>query len=602
MRQTWILLIVFLSLSFSGLARTELDSLFSVWTDKAQTDENRTNAYNSYVWRGFLFSKPDTGFVLGQELVKFGEVSKHQRAEAFGYRLMAVACQLRSDHTQALEYYHKSLTLFEGLGDKKLSAIILGNIGNVYAEQEDHSQALDYHQRSLSIKEEIEDIRGIASSLVNIGNILSSQQKPLEALNYYQRALKFKEDVGDRKGTSNVIANIGNIYADLGEYAKALEYYEQSLEIKKEIGDKWGMTYALSGVGNIHVKLGNYQEAVEYCQRSSEISKEIGALLVEKEACKCLYEAYKADENTDMALKYHEHLTVLNDSIFNEENTKELTRLEMQFEFDKKEAVLEEASKRQKLGLVAATMGLLLLLALAVAIYIGKRRSDKLLQTVSEQHEQLKFEKDRGDKLLLNILPEAIATELMKNDVVKAKQHQQVTVLFTDFEGFTELASRTDAENLVDEINTCFSTFDHLTDKFGVEKIKTIGDAYMAAGGLGSDPIQGARQVVQFGLRIQRFMKKHNEKRVKMGLDALNMRVGIHTGPVAAGIVGVKKFQYDIWGDTVNTAARMESAGEVGLVNVSEITYVLVKDWFNCTSRGKVEVKGKGFMEMYFVE
>jgi class 3 adenylate cyclase/Tfp pilus assembly protein PilF len=515
---------------------------------------------------------------------------------------MAVACQLRSDHTQALEYYQKSLKLFDGLGEKKLSALILGNIGNVHTEQEDYSQALDYHQRSLSINEEIEDSRGIASSLVNIGNILSNQQKPLEALNYYQRALKLKEDVGDRKGTSNVIANIGNIYADIGEYAKALEYYEQSLEIKKEIGDKWGMTYALSGVGNIHIKLGNYQEAVEHCQRSSEISKEIGALLVEKEACECLYNAYKAKEDAAMALKHHEYLTVLKDSIFNEENTKELTRLEMQFAFDKKEALMEETSKRQQLGLVAAAMGLVLLLALAFAIYIGKRRSDKLLNKVSEQHEQVQFEKRRGDKLLLNILPESVAQELMQKEEVKARQHEQVTVLFTDFEGFTELASRTDAENLVDEINTCFSAFDHLTDKFGVEKIKTIGDAYMAAGGLGSDQIEGARQVVQFGLRIQRFMKKHNEKRIKMGLEALNMRVGIHTGPVAAGIVGVKKFQYDIWGDTVNTAARMENSGEVGKVNISETTYELVKDQFACTSRGEVEVKGKGLMKMYFAE
>jgi class 3 adenylate cyclase len=108
--------------------------------------------------------------------------------------------------------------------------------------------------------------------------------------------------------------------------------------------------------------------------------------------------------------------------------------------------------------------------------------------------------------------------------------------------------------------------------------------------------------VVQFGLRIQRFMKKHNEKRIKMGLEALNMRVGIHTGPVAAGIVGVKKFQYDIWGDTVNTAARMENSGEVGKVNISETTYELVKDQFACTSRGEVEVKGKGLMKMYFAE
>ena len=218
------------------------------------------------------------------------------------------------------------------------------------------------------------------------------------------------------------------------------------------------------------------------------------------------------------------------------------------------------------------------------------------------QRNKIATGKKESDELLLNILPSEVAAELKAKGSADAKQFEGVTVMFTDFKGFTQLSEKLSPKELVREINECFSAFDHIMHKHGVEKIKTIGDAYMAAGGLPTSNSTHANDVVLAALEIQQFMHEHKAIKEASGQLFFEIRIGIHSGPVVAGIVGVKKFAYDIWGDTVNTASRMESSGEVGKVNVSGTTYELVKDKFNCIHRGKITAKGKGEIEMYFVE
>jgi len=219
------------------------------------------------------------------------------------------------------------------------------------------------------------------------------------------------------------------------------------------------------------------------------------------------------------------------------------------------------------------------------------------------RRQRIKKEHARSEALLLNILPQEVATELKAKGHAQAKHFETATILFTDFKGFTQASEKMSPQELVEELNTCFKAFDEIITARGIEKIKTIGDAYMCAGGLPDPASSSPADVVHAALEMQAFMKQRKAERAAKGLPAFEMRVGIHTGPVVAGIVGVKKFQYDIWGDTVNTASRMESSGEVGQVNISEATYALVKDvtGLTFTPRGKVQAKGKGEMEMYFV-
>ena len=221
---------------------------------------------------------------------------------------------------------------------------------------------------------------------------------------------------------------------------------------------------------------------------------------------------------------------------------------------------------------------------------------------VYRQRNKIRAGKKLSDELLLNILPEEVAEELKAKGSADAKQFEEVTVMFTDFKGFTQISEKLSPAELVAEIHTCFKAFDNIISKYNIEKIKTIGDSYMCAGGLPVTSKTHATDVVNAALEIQQYMQQHINERKNQNKQIFELRIGVHTGTVVAGIVGVKKFAYDIWGDTVNIASRMESSGEAGKVNISGSTYAMVKDHFTCTHRGKINAKNKGEVDMYFVE
>lgn len=253
---------------------------------------------------------------------------------------------------------------------------------------------------------------------------------------------------------------------------------------------------------------------------------------------------------------------------------------------------------------------LILSFALADRFITYKREKEALMlsQTqmlehmVAERTEQLNKQQQETEQLLLNILPEEVAAELKEKGAAQSRNYEAVTVLFTDFKDFTQIVENITPEQLIAHLNHCFSAFDKIIEKYGIEKIKTIGDSYMCAGGFGNNDPANAINVVRAGIEIRNFIDNRNaEARQKNGI-ILEVRIGIHTGPVIAGIIGIKKFAYDIWGDTVNIASRMESAGEIGKVNISGETYDIVKNEFTCTYRGRMPAKNKGEVDMYFVE
>lgn len=514
---------------------------------------------------------------------------------------------VQSNYPQALNYYQRSLKIREEIGDKSDISPSLLVIGMIYQVQDNYPQALDYYEQSLKIMEEIGDKRGSAPPLTSIGKIYQAQNNFTYALDYYQRSLKIFEELGDRQGIAGSLHDIGTIHYSQSNYPEALDYYKRSLKIQEDIGDKRGIARTLFTTGSIYAEQGKYNAAIASCQKSLTLGIELGSLSRQKNACSCLYEANKGLALGNKALQYHERMVVLDDSLNVQETAKKL----QQMEFDKqvlldsiataeKEREVQLLHERQmraeeKTRNIGFGIGFLFVL-LAAGFYSRWRYVKKSKATLQD-------EKDRSENLLLNILPPEIAEELKATGRAEARNFDKVSVIFTDFKGFTLASAKLGAQELVAEINTCFEAFDAIMEKYDIEKIKTIGDAYMAAGGLPVPSEDSVKKTVLASLEMQAFITARKKEMDAAGKPAFEMRAGIDTGPVVAGIVGVKKFQYDIWGDTVNTASRMESSGEVNEVNVSQATYELLKEDsdFTFKKRGKIEAKGKGEIDMYFV-
>ncbi len=255
----------------------------------------------------------------------------------------------------------------------------------------------------------------------------------------------------------------------------------------------------------------------------------------------------------------------------------------------------------------------LLIIGLILFFLRISRRNNKRLEAqnieIEQQRSELEksntiihTEREKSEKLLLNILPAAIAEELKEKGFATPQKYDSVTVLFTDFGGFTRISSSMNADVLIEELNTCFTAFDSIIEKYNMEPIKTIGDSYMCAGGVPIVNSVNPSDVVRAALEMSDFMQKRLAEKQSQNIPYWDTRIGIHTGPVIAGVVGRKKFAYDIWGDAVNTASRMESMAELNTVNISEATYELVKNDFSCVYRGEFDVKHKGIMKMYRVE
>jgi len=367
--------------------------------------------------------------------------------------------------------------------------------------------------------------------------------------------------------------------------------FERSLEIREELGDNTGIANSLNNMGKTYYSLGDYPAARKALQTALKTSLTHNVLLEKRNAAEMLWRIFKLENRHKDALDMHEIYVEARDSMLGEDVKRETYKKEYLFKYQKqsltdslnyvrKEAVLSEKNEKQKLRIGAMAAILILLAGTSLAIYKGKKRSDELL---------------------LNILPYETAQELKQKGTAEAKLINNVTVLFTDFKGFTEISENIGAKELVYDLNFCFSEFDRIMEKYGIEKIKTIGDAYMAACGLPMEDPEHAEKVVRAAFEIRDFVEEGKRKKLEQGLPFFEVRIGIHSGPVVAGIVGIKKFQYDIWGDTVNIASRMESTSEVGMVNISEPTYRLVKDEFSFKHRGEIEAKGKGKIKMYFV-
>ncbi|MFA7326915.1 MAG: adenylate/guanylate cyclase domain-containing protein [Candidatus Kapaibacterium sp.] len=524
------------------------------------------------------------------------------------YNNLGLIYKEKGEYVNALEYFDKSINIKSLLDNWQEKASTFHNIGLIYMELNELDKALEFINKSIKIEKEKKNIRGLANSYVVIGDILMEKNKYNEALEYLENSLEINQKIGDKSGIAFSLMSIGKLYSKQNDFKKAESYFERSLNYFEEIGELKGISNVLSFLGLLEFKKGDLKSALANCKRSESIAMKSEDIVSKKQSCECLYQVYKKTSQPIKALQYYERMIGYSKKMSTREASKELQRIEFQ------KAKLADSLRQEKMRMttklkyenriaeenqernIALAFGLILVLV-AGGLFSRNRYIRKTKDVIS-------LEKDRSQNLLLNILPAEIARELMEKGKSAARDFENVTIMFTDFKEFTQASEKLTAHELVEEINYCFEKFDGICEKYRIEKIKTIGDSYMAAGGLPVPYKSSTKNTVLAGIEMQEFIIKRAENRQKENQICFEMRIGIHSGPVVAGIVGVKKFQYDIWGDTVNTASRMESAGEVHRINIGHSTYNILKDDpdFVFEHRGKINAKGKGEVDMYFVE
>jgi class 3 adenylate cyclase/Tfp pilus assembly protein PilF len=522
----------------------------------------------------------------------------------------AILRHILNDYDIALDLLFQALQISERQHNQKRLAEVLNNIGAVYQTQKDFKKAAEYYNQSITINQRLDMPQEIGRAYSNLGTLSQDRNDPITAIRYHRKSLEIWHQLKDQRWLGLTHMHLGVCQKLIGDLDSALHYLNQSMQAFVE--DNRNLSYVHAELGQVHIEAGELSLALQNCKRGLELSTQKKSLRYQLKNCQCLYTAYEKLGNSRKALKYYKQYVSYRDSLKNDDKSKEMVRIEMNHFFQRKqiadsirqgqEILLREMQYQEELANERADRNIVLGVGFGILLLSGALWSR--LRYVRRAQRTIKKERDRSNDLLLNILPAEIAAELKENGKAKAKRYDHAVILFTDFKDFTKAASKMAATELVDEINTCFTKFDEICETRGIEKIKTIGDAYMAAGGIPKPNPDAPADVVRAALDMQSFIKTRVKNRSKKNLSFFHMRAGVHIGPVVAGIVGVNKFQYDIWGDTVNTASRMESNGQADKVNISQQIYEQIKEFpdFTFESRGKIAAKGKGEINMYFVE
>ena len=520
-----------------------------------------------------------------------------------GFLEKGTALRLKGDLSEALKSYFEATNIATREEAKSNLGVAKLAIADVYSIMGNHDNAVKYYRNAIKIYREQKDSIGIATALTNAGDDYFNNGKLDSALIYFEESDRIFRNTNYPIGTAYNKGNIGMVYAEQGEDDRAEVNMNEAITILEELQDYYPISVYLTYMSDIYLRKNNWSMAINYAQRSLELAQRYGFKEQISESNLKLSELYDYVGNYKKSNSYYKNHIAYRDSVTNLRGMEQMADIRTNFEVAQKQSevdLLEKESeiqqlkdRRQKTIIYVSIIVLILVFFLAMGLY---RRNIFIKKTKNLIEE----EKNRSDKLLLNILPEETAIELKQRGKVQAKKFESVSVMFTDFKGFTHYADNLAPEKLVETVDYYFSKFDEIIEKYGLEKIKTIGDSYMCAGGLPYPSQDHATKTVLAALEMIEFVN-HAKTLNPENRTRFDVRIGINTGPVVAGVVGTKKFAYDIWGDAVNIASRMESNSQPGKINVTENTFTLIKDSFDCEMRGEIEVKNKGMMKMYFV-
>jgi adenylate cyclase len=560
---------------------------------------------------------------LAQELRVLGT----DYAQGAAFNALGVADYFTGDLPSALEHYHRALGILEMVDSRDDAAIVTGNIGNVYLMTSDYLLALEKYRRALSIFEDLGDRKSAAMTIGNIGSVYLKTGDLTSALEHYSRALSLYEELDDRFGIAAVIANMGDLFKANDDYPSALEHYNRALSMLEELGAGLDVAGLTGNIIEILLLQNNYSEAIEVLDRQAVMQMDHPAIRAKHVA----HRANILEQNGDLGSARDQLSKALNIAL-------ESGLREDAAEYH--ELLRNLAKKRNDLADYVHHNDEYLRITEEVH---GKEATQKMAMMEAERRmEAERLERDKERALLYGALPESVATRMLRGEDVSGDHYENVAVLFLDIAGFTAISDRIPAGHVVHLLKAIFRVCDEACKAHGLTKIKTIGDSYLAVAFPETEG--GGPKTEDRGPKTEDQGPKthHTENAAKAAVEMLQklnaleltmdptlgdtswtqdvgeirVRIGLHCGPIVAGVVGDERLQYDVWGDTVNVASRMESTGEPGRIHVSSAFAQTLRGpggtggdrkgpeamGFVLRERGTVEVKGKGAMATFWLE
>lgn len=528
------------------------------------------------------------GLRYAEELIDLSEKLGNDLYLYRGYLQKGNKIRYQGNFDLALDAYFKSAEAAKKADFKAGEGSTYGAIADIYSFSNNPTNAMLYYHKAISTLREAKDSVALASVILNAGDEHLNMRNYDSALVYFEESELIFEYVDYPTGKAFSLGNIGMVYANIGQSNFAENNINEAILILEELENYYPICTYLISMSDIYFSKGDEATSLNYALRSLRLAQTHGLKEQISDANLKLSELYENAGNVGESFRYFKAHIAYRDSINNLKSVQKMADLRTDFEVSQKQVevdLLNQEKQNQRIILIS----LVIIVVLGIII----------LGTLFWYYKNIQKEKKRSEALLLNILPLETAKELKLNGKVEAVKAEKVTVLFTDFVDFSTLAEKIKPEKLVESIDFYFKGFDEIISKYGLEKIKTIGDSYMCAGGI---PTPNKNHAVNMAKAAKEMLDLvENAKGKDDGMPHFEVRIGIHSGPVVAGIVGIKKWQYDIWGDTVNIASRMESGSIPGKINLSETTYDLIKHEFLCEYRGELQVKNRGNFKMYFL-
>lgn len=490
----------------------------------------------------------------------------------------------------ALENYLEAVRINESLDNKEEMATNYNNIGTIHASQNNFETAFEYYTKAITLFEELDSKEGLAYTYSNLGQFFYHYDYHDEAYGFYLKALRLNIELDNKNDLADSFNNIAGIFEIKENYSKAAEYYQNALGIYQELKNLEGAINVTNNLGTVEHKKKNYERALELHTSAFEASKALEYNQGLEASILNLSMDYEALDRKSEAIDFKSLYIELQKVILAEEQNENIVNAQIVYETEKKDAEIEQKAQELK-EQAARVRRQLIIIGIAIAIIL----------VVTVLGYIIYKERQKSEKLLLNILPKKVADDLKIYGKTEPENFENCSVYFSDIVSFTSTSENLEPKYLIEELSDMFTTFDGIMDKYGCERIKTIGDAYMAVSGMPVPEENHAENMIDASLDILDALQiRGQEAEINW-----RIRIGVNSGKIVGGVVGVKKYLYDVFGDTINTASRMESNSEPMRLNISPSTYEIVKDKtdkYVFTERSPIEVKGKGQLKMYFVD